>query len=605
MAELSCGKINNNIDVLIVGAGPIGLAAALWFAKQSVALPGQSIKQNYNIVLIEQYSDYVTGHLKASGESKSRRSFNERHQQVGLDSESIFFLKELDVVVWGQVKRKGFIDGNWINIPIYTLQNILIREVKNYNNVKILFDTKIESVNCVDPRSNCRILMVRNNIVYGLSPKLVIIADGKHSDQGTAQQFFGFSSACKVHLSTYGIVGMIVRNINDEKGSVFLKNHSSDSYVSDSHQELGNMYIRLLGNMKERYIALGLGDTNVAMDFLALNETQIRSLLVEAYNLKRDKRMGEPQIKESDFLECSKTPIPIVLDYRKETIKLLEGSSTIVSIEGDAARKTTFFSGSGLNTGYRALMRLFNFCNQNQALIFNHSIDSNDLLTIDQKLLEKDQDCLHISLELLIKGINYIGTKDQPLDANNYLENDPVIESITPNEAEVPWFIYINGNNLLGAGGKPPTCLFKWNDQIHPTDDVIVYDNTMVGVKIPRNAENKVSISLKRFDGKTATSPIQFTAIIIAGAPEITDIHEEDKWLCIDGKNFKPGSYVMMCLQPNGKQCPPGKERIKAYCNSANSLVFAPPHKLSGKITFTVHTDNGSSNELVKNFDTS
>ena len=61
---------------------------------------------------------------------------------------------------------------------------------------------------------------------------------------------------------------------------------------------------------------------------------------------------------EKDFSEYSKEAVHIVLDYRKETIKLFEGSTTIVSVEGDAARKTTFFSGSGLTTGFEALQKL-------------------------------------------------------------------------------------------------------------------------------------------------------------------------------------------------------------------------------------------------------
>ncbi|CAH6419651.1 Hypothetical protein HVR_LOCUS725 [uncultured virus] len=617
------GKLNV-IDVLIIGAGPIGLATALWFGKH-----------NYNILMIEQYSEFKTTSNLEVQPSRThsiikdhKRSFNERRQQVGLDIDSMNFFKDLDIIVWGQIKRKGFTDSDWVNIPIYTLQNILMKEVLNFNNIKILFDTKIESVTCFNSRSNCRVLMVNDDVIYGVLPRLVVIADGKHDDKGTAKQFFNFASACKVHLSTYGIVGMIVRNINNDEGSIFLKNYSSDSYISKSHEELGNMYIRLLGSMKERYIALGLCgrrprldsssskriegssskhnaggrkedsstrvhacDTNIADNFLNLTESQIRSLLVEAYNSRRDKRMGEPEIKESDFFECSKAPIPIILDYRKETIKLLEGSTTIVSIEGDAARKTTFFSGSGLNSGYKALIKLFKFCDENAGLIFDNSGNSDDLLLIDQKLLEKDQECVHISLELLIKGISYIGNRDESpeIDANS--KNDPIIHSIIPAEGEVPWFIYINGSNLLISDGKPPVCIFEWNGGASSTHDVIVYSNNLVGVKIPRNAKGKITISLRRSDDEIVISPTQFNAIIVSEKPEIMDVREEDKWIYINGKNFKSQSYVMI-----------GKEKIKAYCNSINSLICALPHKISGNVTFCVHTQNGVSNFLTKKF---
>ena len=123
MDVLSCSDVNS-IDVLIVGGGPVGLATLLWFAKR-----------NYNVVLVEQFCEVKT---------LNKRAFNERHHQVGLNAQTLSFIKDLDIIVWGEVRRKGCPDSDWINIPIYILQNIFIREIKNYSNAKILFDTKIE-----------------------------------------------------------------------------------------------------------------------------------------------------------------------------------------------------------------------------------------------------------------------------------------------------------------------------------------------------------------------------------------------------------------------------------------------------------------------------
>lgn len=580
MNQLSWSNVNN-IDVLIIGGGPVGLATALWF-----------VKRNYNVVLIEQY-----GEIKSS----SKRAFNERRQQVGLNSESLSFLKDLDVIVWGEIKRKGCPDEDWINISIYILQNILIKEIRNYKNVIVLFNTMIESVNCTNPKNNCRTILISDMSIIGISPKIIVIADGRHDDKGTARQFFGFSAASKVQLSTYGIVGMTEKILNDEKGSICLKNYSSNNYISEIRPDLGSMYIRLLGNMKERYIALGLGDNQNLENFKNLNSPQIKILLVEAYNLKRDKAMGEPEIVENDFSDFSKTPIPIILDYRKETIKLLEGSSTIVSIEGDAARKTTFFSGSGLNSGYKALQKLFNFCHENKSLIFDQAGNQdnpNYLLTIDQKLLEKDQDCMHISLELLIKGINYIGHKDegQRKGILGLSSDDPNIYSISPEEGEVPWFIHINGDNLVSEGGRAPTCTFEWNNGISSTSNVIVYSSKMIGVKVSKNAENDVTIILNRQDGKNAISPVKFNVSKIVDIPEIIDIRKENEWLCVDGKNFKIPVFVTISDSQ-------GEQKVKAYCNSINSLHLTHTDNLKGEISFIVHTPNGSSNKFIKDFD--
>ena len=467
MDKLSCSNVNN-IDVLVIGAGPVGLATTLWF-----------VKRNYNVILTEQLNETKT---------PGKRAYNERHQQVGLDPESLVFLKELDMIIWGNIRQKGCSDQNWINIPVYILQNILIKEIRNYNTATIMFNTSIESVTCTHAKSNCRVILINNDLIIGVAPKIIVIADGKHDDRGVARQFFGFASASKVQLSTYGIVGMTERDLTDEKGSICLKSHSSNFYKSYTKPDLGLMYIRLIGNMRERYIALGLGDNVNVDNFKNLTSSQIKYLLVEAYNYGRDKEMGEPEIVESDFSYCSNVPIPIILDYRKETIKLLEGSSTIVSIEGDAARKTTFFSGSGLNSGYKALQKLFNFCHENKSFIFDSNDNPNYLLTIDQKLLEKDQECMHISLELLIKGIGYINHKEETKGIRllNLSSDDPIIHNISPEEGEVPWFIRITGENLLSEGGKPPTCLFEWEGGNLSTNNVIVYNTKESELKFQR-----------------------------------------------------------------------------------------------------------------------
>ena len=168
MEELSYGQINN-IDVLVIGAGPIGLVTALWFAKRG-----------YKIVLIEQYSEnksYTQGRnsvvsLNEVPMSLRKKAFNERHQQVGLNPNSLKFLKDLDIVIWGEINKMGSEDGNWVNIPIYLLQNILHREIKNYENVHVLFNTIIDSVTCIDPKLNCRISMTMNNErIYGIYPR--------------------------------------------------------------------------------------------------------------------------------------------------------------------------------------------------------------------------------------------------------------------------------------------------------------------------------------------------------------------------------------------------------------------------------------------------
>lgn len=570
----------NDIDILIIGAGPIGLASALWFSKQS-----------YNVLVIEQYSE-----IKCT----NKMGFNERHQQIALDSYSINFLKNLDIVIWGEIKRKGCVDEENINIPTYILQNILIREIKNYPNTKILYDTKIESVTCIGFNSNCRIILVKNNnencMIYGVLPRLVVVADGKHDDRGVAKTFFGFSSACKVHMSTYGIVGMIERQLSDNGGSsVCLKNYTTDSYKSDKYPELGCMYLRLLGNMNERYIALGLSDIHEVNKFLSLSTQEIKILLVEAYNNNRDLSMGEPELE--DFTSCSKTPIPIVLDYRKETIKLLEGSSTIVTIEGDAARKTTFFSGSGLNTGYKALDKLFDFCRNNQNIIM---AESNCLLTLDQKLLEKDQDCMKISYELLIKGIHYINKKE--FTKTESVQNnvgEPEIFSLSPSEGQVPWFVHIKGQNLMTQGGLPPNCIFEWNNGITMTSKVTVYDNNTIGVKIPSKAKGNVSIVLERSDGKIVACPIKYKVVEICNKPEIHDIYIEDEWLCIDGKNFDIPSYVNIYYKDTDKKI----EGLKAYCYSVNSLLVSLTHfdNLKGPMIITISTSHGISNNYIHN----
>lgn len=566
---------------MVIGAGPIGLVAALWFGKRS-----------YRTVLIEQYAENKT---------VGKRAFNERHQQVGLNAESLNFLKDLDIVIWGDLKKMGSEDGDWINIPIYLLQNIVHKEIQNYSNIKILFDTTIESVRCVDPKLNCRLVLISGSkTVYGLSPRFVVIADGKHY-QGTAETYFNFSAPCKVHLSTYGLVGMVDRKTAENTGAICLTTYTSDDYCSDCHPELKNMYIRMLGNMRERYIALGLADIDNTNQFLELSPLEIKKLLIEAYNRFRDKNMGEPEI--DDFNEYSLKPIPINLDYRKETIKLFEGSSSIVTVEGDSGRKTSFFTGSGLNTGYKALTKLFNFCEDNETIIFGDFVNPHCMRTLDQKLLEKDQACINLSYALLVKGLHYVGQdKTHPLEAHaksnlssHGPNTNPVIFSIHPAQAEPSWFIHIEGQNLVGTSATAPSCIFEWERGAMKTKNVIVFDKNKIGVKIPKNAAGRVKISLQ-FDGNiTVKSPIELQIIKIDAEPEINNVYTDGEWIYIDGKNFSfPCSVTIKTDSLEYK--------LKAYCTSSNSMILASTLSLQSVMSFMVETSTGFSKEFSKRF---
>lgn len=388
-----------NIDILVVGAGPVGLLSALWFAKQG-----------YRIVCIEQYG------RRPKPEVGKNKHFKERHQQIGLNEESLNLLRSIDMQIWESLKLKGCVDGSWMNIPIYLLQGILVSRLKRYRNVKILFETKINRVNTVDSNSNCQILLGsatnqkdNNSLsesqwsksstpskIYDVRPRLVIVADGK-SNGGVSETFFGFSCAYTINESTYGLVGMIRRPIPCP--AICLKNYSSNEYVSQSHPEYGPLYFRLLGSYQERYIALGLVNPQRRNDFLNLPEGTIVNLLLEAHN--KHKTPLEPEITR--LTEYSREPITMVLGYRPQTLKILQNSTTIVTVQGDAARKTSFFSGSALNTGYKSLKELFEFCHKNEALIFRSTAP----FQLQKRVAQENNQCRHISTELVSEGLPY------------------------------------------------------------------------------------------------------------------------------------------------------------------------------------------------------
>jgi 2-polyprenyl-6-methoxyphenol hydroxylase-like FAD-dependent oxidoreductase len=588
--SLTSTNVNVNvIDVLVIGGGPVGLAAALWFGKGP-----------YKVVLIEQYGETKT---------ETQRAFNERRQQVGINPKSLKFLRKLNVVVWGNIKTQGCMQNDWINIPICTLQDIFCKEIKTHNNVKILYNTHVESVNSFNAKHNARVIVIENDIeVYVFYPELIVIADGKHDDKGTARRFFNFCKASKVHFSTYGIIGIIKRDKDQyrDRSSICLANHSSNSYISELYPNLGAMHIRLLGSIQERYIALGVANNKDSEGFKNLSASQIHELLKEAYNKMRDKNMGEPEFVGFD--ECSKSPIPISLDYRKETIKLLDGSTTIASVEGDAARKTTFFSGSGLNSGFEGLSKLFEFCEENKGLIFSSIGDADHLLNLDQRLLEKDAASMKISLRLLIKGSNFISgydyaetssiAKSKSIDSNSesHIYKEPKIYQISPTKGEVSSHIYIKGDNLIGNTLTSPTITFSTIDGTSIlVDNVIVYDNTTVGVKVPKNIEGEVSIILTRSDKEVIISPITFTIINVTDPPEILNIKKKKECLQIDGINFIRPIHITI-IDHNGEF------RTKGYCSSINSLIFSPPHELSHHVRFIVTTRNGDSKPFEKEF---
>lgn len=577
----------NVIDVLIIGAGPIGLASALWFAQNS-----------FRVVLLEQYGQVKT---------ESQRAFNERHQQVGINPKSLKFLQDLNIIVWGNIKTRGCTDQDWINIPIYVLQDIFCKEIGTLKNVQVLFNTQIESVSCFNPKHNARVLVSQNNKqIYAFYPELIIVADGRHDEKGTARQFFNFPIASKVHFSTYGVIGTMERN-NSGNISVCLNNYTLSSYTSEVYPQLGTMHIRLLGSIQERYVALGVADISNLETFKNLTSAQIYEVLKEAYNRMRDINMGEPEFE--GFREYSKSPIPIILDYRKETIKILDGSTTIVSVEGDAARKTTFFSGSGLNSGYEGLSKLFEFCQENKEIIFSSIGDANHLLNLDQKLLEKDVASIGISLNLLIKGSNFINTvhgdsKTLTLKQSIRLRKsqihlmlkEPKINKLSPTKGEVSSHMYIKGYNLIGDNFKCPTITFSSRDGVSiPVESTTVYDNNTIGAKVPKNIEGEFSVVLVRSDGQVITSPMKFTVIKVSEPPEIFNIKKKKDYIRVDGNNFIKPIHVTVTDSI-------GEYKIKGYSSSINSLVFSPTRELSGKASFVVSTSNGDSALFEKEF---
>lgn len=369
------------IDVLVVGAGPVGLIASLFFSLRG-----------YSVVLIEQLSCDKT----------KQRCFNERHQQVGLDPQSLNFLNKHFPDIYKEIIKASCPDSEWITISIKTLQNLLYSETKKIDNLQVIFNSQVESVTAPRSGDNARVIVVEDSDpgpsddrIYAFYPELVVVCDGKHDGTGTAKRFFNFPSASRVTLSSSGIIGMIKRDTTDK---TCLHNFSKDGFMTS----IGPMHVRLLGSLQERYIALGSASGEVDKALNSLKPEEIEKLLIKTYNELKDEQ--EPYLEKFD--EVSKKPISIILDYRKETIKLFEGSNTIVSVEGDAARKTTFFSGSGLNSAWKALDKLFSFCTKHSDLIF----DNDNLLRIDEILLEKDQECLEISMELLRKGSKFLIT---------------------------------------------------------------------------------------------------------------------------------------------------------------------------------------------------
>lgn len=374
-------------DILVIGGGPVGLVSALWFAKR-----------NYQIICIEQYQKRKT---------KSGKSFNERHQQVGLNKDSLEFLREIDEDVYRKITEQGCKDGDWINIPIYVCQNILYEKVRKYRNCKIIFSSKIVKVKAVNPTKNCQIFIEAiNRGLIECHPKIIIIADGKEVG-GVAETYFNFPSAYNFKYSTYGIVGMISRKTFP---LICLKNVSTNNYRSQLHPEIGPLYFRLLGSYQERYIALGITQLAVKQRFHQLSPSEIEQLLLEAYN--KFKMTTEPNLNK--LTQYSNQPIQIMLGYRQQTIKIFENSNTLVTIQGDAARKTSFFSGTALNTGYKSLKEFFQFCQSSHQIIFSYI----SLSEISTAITNQNQKCHHISNEFIIEGYPYFSSP--PLEQDYY-----------------------------------------------------------------------------------------------------------------------------------------------------------------------------------------
>ncbi|XP_063293481.1 uncharacterized protein LOC134578411 [Pelobates fuscus] len=321
------------ISILVVGAGPVGLTAALVAVRSGKVL---------NLTVLDE---------------RSRAALLCRPQQIALSPRSVKFLLVLGVDF-------DNIEGCWRNDHFFTKIGVfqehllsILKQRKQTLDIRILLGTKFTDD-------------YMRKIPQGEWPKIIMVADGSC---GESSSLLGVSSEYIVEsCNAYGANAVLERPDQRQVPTPEIRAHNLyfdlSAYgidVTSAGKDLNHpsclkpgFHVKIYGTFRNRYMALAcpVSDAKVVR-FLrhTPNSSVMKNIFHQSFNAYKtdiEPRMSDLAVQH---LQCSRRLFEIMLSHRRVTSAFIEGDNIAVTLEGEAARVLNFDTGCGVNLGLLGL----------------------------------------------------------------------------------------------------------------------------------------------------------------------------------------------------------------------------------------------------------
>ncbi|XP_042708077.2 uncharacterized protein LOC112059879 isoform X1 [Chrysemys picta bellii] len=369
------------VSVLIVGAGPVGLTAALVAVRSGKVLKLTLLDERYRAALLC------------------------RPQQIALQPRSVRFLLALGVDF-------DNMEGCWDNEHFFTRIGVfqehllsILEQQKYRQEIRILLGTKFSDD------------FIRKSLASEW-PQIIVIADGSC---GESSSVLGISPDYIVEsCNAYGANAAIERRDQRQVPTPEIRAHSLYFDLSAYGMDISStgkeslkpgFHLKIYGTFRNRYMALAcpasdskvvrflrhtLNSSNflnkITMFFVSDASICYKKSTVYFYHLSMYsglimknifhqsfnayKMDIEPRVNELTLhhVQCSRRLFEIMLSHRRVTAAFIEGDNVVVTVEGEAARVLNFDTGCGVNLGLRGLESL-------EELIYRvaTAVDQNDI----------------------------------------------------------------------------------------------------------------------------------------------------------------------------------------------------------------------------------
>ncbi|XP_061450645.1 uncharacterized protein LOC133369388 [Rhineura floridana] len=312
------------VSVLVVGAGPVGLTAALVAVRSGKVL---------KLTLLDE---------------RSRAALLCRAQQIALDPRSVRFLLGLGVDF-------DNMEGCWEQEHFFTKIGVfqehllsILEQHKRRLAVHILLGTKFSDD------------FLKKNLVSNW-PEIIVLADGS---RGESSAVLGISPEYIVEsCNAYGANAVIERPDQRQVPTPEIRAHSLYFDLSAYGMDMSAMrkespkpgfHLKIYGTFRNRYLALACPASDSKMvRFLrhTLNSSIMKNVFHQSFNAY--KMDIEPRVNELTLhhIQCSARLFEIMLSHRRVTAAFIDGDNVVVTVEGEAARVLNFDTGCGVNLG--------------------------------------------------------------------------------------------------------------------------------------------------------------------------------------------------------------------------------------------------------------